>query len=136
MGRTTSKPHVDEAGFVAAKASTLNGQDIVLYDAEVAGFDLRDGRWVVVCHAHGATAHETNQRRARKMMGEPAQWCGGCRQVTEPPVTKLRLMPFALKTPEEQAREMRFAARLVKGNPEKIALFEHVYGTTPDKFYD
>lgn len=135
MPRTTSKPHADEAGFVATKMNMLNGQDIVLYDAEVAGFDLNDGRWVVVCHSHGTTTHESNQRRARKLMAGPAAWCSGCRHSTVPEVKRLRLMPFEMKSPEEQAREMRFAAKRVRGNPEKIALFESVYGVKPDEFY-
>lgn len=137
MARTTTKPHADEAGFITAKVNMLSGQDIVLYDGEVAGFDLADGRWVVVCHAHGSTEHETNQRRARKHMATPEAWCSGCRQSkrTEPTRT-MRLVPFGMKTPAEQAREMRFAARRIQGNPEKIALFERIYGEKPDAYYE
>jgi hypothetical protein len=135
MPRTTSKPHADEAGFVCARANPRSGQDIVLYDAKESGFDETKGRWVIFCVAHGTTLQQTNQRRARKLMGSPETWCTGCCR-TEETAYVAQPVPFNLKTPEEQVRELRFAATLVRGNPEKAELFERVYGVKPDSFWN
>ncbi len=137
MAKTTSKPHADEAGFVTAKNNHRTQQDNVLYDAKDSGFEEAEGRWVVFCVAHGSVAHETNQKRARKLLSTPETWCGHCRTLAEPqnPVSNAPLVPFALKPPEDQERELRFAAMMVKDNPEKIALFERVYGVKPESYW-
>lgn len=137
MAKTTSKPHADEAGFITAKTNHRTQQDNVLYDAKDSGFDETEGRWVVFCVAHGSVAQETNQKRARKLLSTPETWCGHCRSLAEPqpPVSTARPVPFALKTPQDQERELRFAAMMVRDNPEKIALFERVYGVKPEGYW-
>lgn len=134
--RSHSNPHADEAGYVAASLNARTGQYVVLYDGRLAGFDTSEGHWTVFCVTHGSFCCETNQRRARKLMKEPAVWCEECRDVDEAPRIPRRVVPFSLKSPEEQQKELRFMAKMVKGNAEKVALFETIYGVKPDAFWD
>lgn len=131
MTKTVLMPHVDEDGFVEARPNPYTAQDVVLYDADGSGFDRKDGRWVVYCAEHGEIAQETNRRRAQKLMREPEQWCSKCGRVEkddEADGLAVKPVPFAMKSPADQAREIRYAAMLVEASPEKVALFERIYG--------
>lgn len=131
-----SDPHTQEPGFVTGRDNPLTGDRCVLYDGLVSGFDVKDGRWTLICVGHGTVAAETNKRRAEKMLKEPSLWCDDCKRAHEPvPVPQPRGIPFRLKDATAQEKELRFMARKVKGDPEKAALFERVYGVKPDIFW-
>lgn len=131
LARTEARAQVDEDGFVEARANPYTAQDVILYDADGTGFDRKDGRWVVYCAEHGETTQETNRRRAQKLMREPEAWCSKCGRVEkdeEVDGLAAKPVPFSQKSPEDQAREIRYAAMLVEASPEKVALFERIYG--------
>lgn len=127
-------PQAAEPGYVTSRLNPDTGEPIVLYDGPVAGFKEKQ-RWIVVCAAHGSLVPETNQRRARALLRTPALWCESCRRAATPLPT-LHVVPFPQRTPEEQERELRFMAQKAKDNPEKVALFEQVYGVSPYRFWD
>lgn len=121
------KPHADEAGFIDSRQSAA-GQSVVLYDAAEAGFDPADGTYVVFCTAHGDLDQGNSLRRARERMRRPQSWCRGCCEAPARQLPAPRPVPFAMKTADEQAREIRLAARTIGAGPDKAELFEAIYG--------
>ena len=123
------KPHADEAGFIDSRQSAA-GQSVVLYDAAEAGFDPEEGIYVVFCTAHGDLDQGNNLRTAQARMRRPQSWCRGCCEAPSRAVPAPRPVPFSLKTPDEQAREIRLAARTLGSGPDKAELFEAIYGVS------
>lgn len=51
-----------------------------VYDADEAGLDASDGRYVVVCEDHSMTlGGVTSLRLARARMTDTSEWCAHCR---------------------------------------------------------
>lgn len=133
-----SIPHNGEAGFIAAINNPRTDLYIVLYDSKQAGFKGDCAKYTLFCAAHGSTCCETNVRRAKSLMKTPNFWCDGCEQIEDDGGWNedLKVVPYDLKSPEEQDREMRILARMIKGDAEKAALFKAVYGINPDLYWD
>lgn len=127
-------PIASEPGYVASRINPETGEPIVLYDGPLAGFADKP-RWVVVCALHGTIIAETNQRRARSLLRAPEAWCECCKTVAEP-VPSVHIIPFRQKTPDEQEQELRIMAQRTKNDPEKVELFEKVYGVSPRMFWN
>jgi hypothetical protein len=79
---TPRRPHEWLAGFVDVRWNPLTADFKVLYDATKAGLDTPEGRWVVVCEAHGSMAATTDQSLAYAMLNGPSwEFCGTCELV-------------------------------------------------------
>lgn len=123
-----------EPGYITSRKNPDTGESLVLYDGSVAGFK-NEKKWVCVCALHGTIISESNQRRARALLRSPSLWCECCRSISDPtPI--LHIVPFQQKTPDDQEREMRVMAQKTKDNPEKVELFEKVYGVSPKAFWN
>ena len=72
------KPHNDVIGYVCELRNRVTGIDyVVIYDRN-KGFDCdSDGRYVVVCEAHGTMVSETSLPRARMSM-KSVEFCQEC----------------------------------------------------------
>lgn len=127
-----------EPGLISSRIDPMTGLPIVLYLSKEAGFTNSTGKYTLYCTDHGETCCETNLRRAKSMMRTPSFWCAECRDAAPEEVTSrdLKVVPYDLKSPEQKEREMRAMARIVKGDFEKAALFEALYGTKPDSYWD
>lgn len=137
MARKAATPHDEEIGFVTSRANSLTRGHVVLYDGDEAGLDTSGGRWSVFCPEHGSLISETSKARATKMLRSPHDWCRQCRKIArsaqEPASHPMRRVTE--KSPEDIEREMRFWAKKAKNNPEKQALFEKMYGVSPEPYW-
>jgi hypothetical protein len=133
----TSVSRADEQGFVVARTNPNTNRSVVLYSGEEAGFDITEGKWTIFCTDHGTFANESNQRRARKLMREPHQWCPECKKLQEQaPDLPAKLVPYDQKDADQKAKELRFMANIVKLKPEKAKLFEIAYGVSAERYWD
>jgi hypothetical protein len=129
--------HTGETGFLTAWQNPGTGLNIVVYDSKDAGFSSDHQKYTLYCAAHGATCCETNLRRAKSLMRTPKFWCNECNELADDDAHQaLRVVPYDLKSPEERERELRVMAQMIRGDVEKAALFETVYGVKPDRFWD
>lgn len=129
--------HLEEPGFIAARENTITDNLNILYESEPAGFDPVDGKYSLYCVEHGWSMAETNKARAKKSLASSDAWCPDCKALEETPIGSIRnLVPFRKKSPDAQLKELRFMAQLAKGNSEKVAMFEKVYGVTLEKVLD
>lgn len=131
--------HTGEAGFLSAWLNPRTDLYVVLYDSAEAGFKSdRQSKYTIFCAAHGTTCCESNLRRAKSLMKTPDFWCKECGQIEDDTAEQptLKVVPYDLKTPEDQDYEMRVLAQMIRGDAEKIQLFETVYGIKPDLYWD
>ena len=139
MAKKSREPNsrADEHGFVVARTNPNTNKQVVLYSGEEAGFDITEGKWTIFCTEHGAFASERNQRRARKLLREPHEWCPECKKLQEQvPDLPAKLVPYDQKDAEQKAKELRFMANIVKSKPEKARLFEIAYGVSAEQYWD
>lgn len=124
-------PHKEEAGYQKAKYNEISGAFCVLYDAEKAGFEVSSsGKWVVFCSCHGVLVAHENKQVASELLRDPKRWCNVCKQIIAVEEAEKLLNIRHARCDEEQ---MLMWAKLAKGNPEKIALFEKIYGEDPSE---
>ena len=131
--------HTGEAGFLSAWLNPRTDLYVVLYDSSEAGFkNDRHAKYTLFCAAHGTTCCESNVRRAKSLMKTPDFWCQDCAKIEDDgqDAPALKVVPYDLKSPEEQDREMRLMAQMIRGDVEKARLFETVYGVRPDLYWD
>lgn len=121
------RPHEDEAGFIDSRGRA-GGHAVVVYDALEAGFDAIEGDFVVFCTEHGDLTQGDSLKVSREQMRRPQTWCRGCAEPVSQPPAGRRPLPFAMKSREEQAREIRLAAGTLHGREDKADLFEAIYG--------
>lgn len=128
---------IAEPGLISSRIDPVTGLPMVLYSSKEAGFTNSTGKYTLYCTEHGETCCETNLRRAKSMLRTPSFWCAECRDLSDTGEDRdLKIVPYDLKSTEQKEREMRAFARFAKGDFEKAALFEAVYGTKPDSFWD
>ncbi len=77
------KQHNKDAGYVAERKNPyVSDKKVVIYIAAEQGIDV-DGKYAVVCDAHGTMVGETSLSKARFTMKSPDSFCDGCRQLAE-----------------------------------------------------
>jgi len=75
------KVHNLEAGYVAERMNqNAPGTKIVIYIATEQGIDV-DGKYAVVCDAHGTICSSANLPQARLSMKAPESFCDACRAI-------------------------------------------------------
>jgi len=131
--RLAANPHKDEAGYITSKPNELSGSFCVLYDAKQAGFEASNGRWAVFCAAHGVILAHKNKKTATSLLREPQRWCNACKDMDDLQHAEHVLTLRHARCDDEQ---IRLWAKLARGNPEKVRLFEDIYGMKPDEFLD
>lgn len=139
MAKKPVTPYDDETGCVCARHNTITQQWSVLYDGEETGMSTVDGKWKMWCSEHGSVASETNKARATKALKFPETWCDNCKREAKLKLNNkqpMRKVLIAEQDFERLDREMRFWANKARNNPEKCEIFEKIYGTKPDKFWD
>ena len=96
------KPHNDVIGYVCELRNRVTGIDyVVIYDRN-KGFECdADGRYVVVCEAHGTMVSETSLPRARMSM-KSVEFCEQChaRHSVEPTLESGRTLPAVVNQSE------------------------------------
>lgn len=70
------KPHNQDAGYVAERIFAPSGSHVVIYRAWEQGIAV-EGKYAVVCSAHGTIAGESSIPRARILMKNP-EFCEEC----------------------------------------------------------
>ena len=131
--RKSANPHKDEAGYESSRANEMSGGFCVLYNAQQAGFDASGGRWAVFCSSHGVVVTHANKRVAISLLREPQRWCNMCKDLHEIQQAEHVL---TLRHRRDDEDQLRLWANLARGNPEKSALFEDMYGMKPDAYWD
>lgn len=71
------KPHSHLAGYIAERRNPITDDYNIIFDAAEQGIDDTDGRYAVVCNAHGAILNTTNLPTARSAM-KSSCFCEEC----------------------------------------------------------
>jgi len=80
---TKRKIHNNEAGYIAERMNPfIPGKKVVIYIAKDQGMDV-DGKYAIVCDAHGTLCGTTNMPDARIIMKNPHNFCEGCMDAEE-----------------------------------------------------
>lgn len=79
-GGAAIKLHSREAGYIAERMNPhVPGKKVVIYRAAEQGLDDADGKYAVVCDAHGTIDNTTSIPNARSLMKAPETFCLDCR---------------------------------------------------------
>jgi len=77
------KQHNTEPGYVAERMNPyVPGSKVVIYVGALQEIDV-EGKYAVVCDAHGTTSGATSVPKARLAMKDPALFCDECRNLDE-----------------------------------------------------
>jgi hypothetical protein len=71
------KPCNDWCGYIASLRNKLTGDWNVIVNAKEHGIDDADGKYAVVCNAHGTIINVASLPKARPFMKDP-QFCEAC----------------------------------------------------------
>lgn len=75
------KQHSEDAGYIAERMNPfVPGKKVVIYVALEQGIDV-EGKYAVVCDAHGTLCGSTSVRDARVLMKNPHGFCEECQSI-------------------------------------------------------
>lgn len=78
------KQHSQDAGYIAERMNPVApGKKVVIYLASAQDFDESEGKYAVVCDAHGTVANTDNEHDARVLMKAPENFCEKCELMRE-----------------------------------------------------
>ena len=76
------KPYNIKAGYIASLRSGINKGWVVIYDAEKASLDNKDGKYAVVCEQHTQIVNVSCMPKARTSM-KSVCFCSECQSKQE-----------------------------------------------------